>query len=94
VPFLKLLHSARFVISDGGSNQEELAWLGIPTLLMRAATERQDGLGGTVVISNYDEAVIARFVDEVLAGSAERSAPSTTLTPSATIARLLAADYL
>jgi UDP-N-acetylglucosamine 2-epimerase (non-hydrolysing) len=93
VPFLKLLNSARFVISDGGSNQEELAWLGIPTLLMRGATERQDGLGGTVVISNYDEAVITRFVDEVLAGNVERKPPTTTLTPSASIARHLAESY-
>ncbi len=94
VPFLKLLHGACFVVSDGGSNQEELAWLGIPTLLMRGATERHDGLGGTVVISNYDEAVIERFVDEVLAGSVERGMPTTTLAPSKTIARMLAEEYL
>lgn len=94
VPFLKLLNSARFVVSDGGSNQEELAWLGVPTLLMRAATERQEGLGGCVVLAHYDSAVIERFVDRVLTQPpilVARVAPSPS--PAQMIAQSLVRDY-
>ncbi|MCC6708977.1 MAG: UDP-N-acetylglucosamine 2-epimerase [Gammaproteobacteria bacterium] len=94
IPFLKLLCGARFVVSDGGSNQEELAWLGIPTLLMRGATERQDGLGASVVVSNYNAEVIAGFVDEVLARKDERKERAAVQSPSAMIAKMLAENYL
>lgn len=43
--FLHLAAGADCVLTDGGSNQEELAALGIPTIVMRARTERPDGLG-------------------------------------------------
>lgn len=43
--FMKVLNGAKFVITDGGSNQEELAYMGKPTLIMRKTTERQDGIG-------------------------------------------------
>ncbi|WP_247709520.1 UDP-N-acetylglucosamine 2-epimerase [Guyparkeria sp. SB14A] len=54
VPFMQLVSGARLVITDGGSNQEELSYLGVPTLLMRMATERQEGLGSNVVLSRFD----------------------------------------
>lgn len=62
VAFIRLLSSAQFVITDGGSNQEELSYLGVPTLLMREATERLEGLGATVTISHYDENIVRQFV--------------------------------
>jgi len=45
VEFLNLMADADFVLTDGGSNQEELSYLGIPTLLARQRTERMEGLG-------------------------------------------------
>lgn len=48
--FLGLLSNARGVFSDGGSNQEELAYLGVPTVLFRRRSERPDGLGRNVVL--------------------------------------------
>jgi len=48
--FLTLAAGAACVLTDGGSNQEELAALGVPTIVMRAHTERPDGLGGNVVM--------------------------------------------
>jgi UDP-N-acetylglucosamine 2-epimerase (non-hydrolysing) len=48
--FLRLAAGAQCVLTDGGSNQEELAVLGVPTLVMRQATERQDGLGENAVM--------------------------------------------
>ena len=47
--FLALMGRAKLVLSDGGSNQEELAYLGVPTVLFRDRSERPDGLGGNVV---------------------------------------------
>ena len=52
--FFALLKRADFVVTDGGSIQEESAYLGIPCLLLRKATEREEGLGANVVLSNYD----------------------------------------
>ncbi len=54
VAFCQLLDQAEFVITDGGSNQEELYYLGKPTLLMRKHTERIEGKGSTMMIGNYD----------------------------------------
>jgi len=60
--FVERLRDAPFVITDGGSIQEECALLGVPTLLWRARTEREDGLGDNVVLSKYDASVIDEFV--------------------------------
>jgi len=61
--FVTLLTRSAFVITDGGSNQEELSYLDKPTLLMREATERQEGLGRNAVLSGYDFDKVRAFVD-------------------------------
>ncbi len=43
--FMKLLRNSEFVITDGGSNQEELSYMGKPTLILRKMTERNEGIG-------------------------------------------------
>ena len=60
--FVRLLVGSRFLLTDGGSNQEEAAMLGLPTLLLRRATERQDGLDANVVLSGLQREVIREFV--------------------------------
>ncbi len=60
--FVRLLLGSRFLMTDGGSNQEEAAMLGLPTLLLRRATERSDGLGDSVTLSNLDPHAIRSFV--------------------------------
>jgi UDP-N-acetylglucosamine 2-epimerase (non-hydrolysing) len=60
--FVSLMEAADFVITDGGSIQEESSYMGVPCLLLRRATERQEGLDGNVVISNYDPEIIDAFV--------------------------------
>jgi len=59
--FIALIKHAEFVISDGGSNQEECYYLGKPCLLFRNATERQEGLGGNVVLSKFEAPAIKQF---------------------------------
>ncbi|MBD3867905.1 MAG: UDP-N-acetylglucosamine 2-epimerase [Acidobacteria bacterium] len=61
--FAALLRKAEFVVTDGGSLQEESSYLGIPCLLMRKATERQEGLGGNVCLSRLDSRTIRNFIE-------------------------------
>lgn len=63
--FVRLLSKSYFVITDGGSNQEELTYLGIPTFLMRKATERQEGLDRNVVIGSYSSNALSQFMTDV-----------------------------
>lgn len=60
--FVKLLLRSQFLMTDGGSNQEEAAMLGLPTLLLRRATERHDGLGDNVELSGLKRESIRDFV--------------------------------
>lgn len=61
--FIKLLNKAEFIITDGGSNQEESFYLGKPCLLLRKKTERQEGIGENAVLSAYSKKVVEDFVD-------------------------------
>jgi UDP-N-acetylglucosamine 2-epimerase (non-hydrolysing) len=87
--FIRLLDAAEFVVSDGGSNQEECFYLGKPVLLLREATERQEGLGLNCVLSRYEPAVIDRFVRAYAAHRQPAVAPA--VSPSARIAGYCAA---
>ncbi len=60
--FIKLLHGSEFMVTDGGSNQEECSYLGKPCLLLRKATERQEGLGKNVCLSQMKDSVIDDFI--------------------------------
>ena len=59
---MKLLDGAAFVITDGGSNQEELAYMGKPCLIMRDRTERTDGLGENARLYGGDLQAVDDFV--------------------------------
>jgi UDP-N-acetylglucosamine 2-epimerase (non-hydrolysing) len=67
--FVGLLKKTMFVITDGGSNQEELSYLGKPTLLMRQATERQEGLGTNVVLGAYERSKMLDFINGLASAS-------------------------
>ena len=62
--FLLLLQAAEFVVTDGGSIQEECAYLGKPCLLYRKRTERNDGLGENVCLSGLNPETLRAFVRE------------------------------
>ena len=61
--FIKLLYGSEFMVTDGGSNQEECSYLGKPCLLLRKATERQEGLGRNVCLSQMDDSLIDDFIN-------------------------------
>jgi UDP-N-acetylglucosamine 2-epimerase len=78
--FTRALAAAPFVVTDGGSVQEECALLGVPTLLWRQRTERGDGLGANVVLSCYDDQIVDRFLADPEA--LRTSPPASGSTPS------------
>ena len=82
-----MLAAAPFVITDGGSIQEECALIGVPTLLWRERSERPDGLGSNVVASRYDDEIIERFLADPEAYRVERLRP--TGSPSTEILEVL-----
>lgn len=60
--FLRLASGAACVLTDGGSNQEELAALGVPTIVMRPRTERPDGLGANALMEADVPGGVLEFV--------------------------------
>lgn len=62
INFVNLLKKSEFIITDGGTNQEEAYYLGKPCLLLRNATERIEGLGKNVLLSNNDKLNICHFI--------------------------------
>jgi len=60
--FLHFAEKADFIITDGGSVQEESYYLGVPCLLLRNCTERQEGIGENVIISKFDNEIINDFL--------------------------------
>lgn len=91
--FVRLLIGSSLLMTDGGSNQEEAAMLGLPTLLLRRATERPDGLGETVELSRLDPKVIASFVHRN-AGRQWQVRQLPELSPSAVIVDDIAASAM
>lgn len=79
--FLRLAAGADFVLTDGGSNQEELAALGVPTVVMRARTERPDGLGANAIMErDIPNGLCAWVAERRFLGL--RHAPAARLAPS------------
>ena len=65
IGFINLVSRSVFVVTDGGSNQEELSYLKIPTLLMRDATERPEGIGETAFLDGYKISVLKDFLEKI-----------------------------
>lgn len=86
--FLSLMAGATAVLTDGGSNQEELSYLGVPALLLRDATERQEGLGRNAVLVGDDETRVTAALAELTARAPSRNLPEGS--PSAIVADGLA----
>lgn len=60
--FMHLLAGSEFFLTDGGSNQEEMYYMGKPCLLLRNCTERVEGLNQNVVLSYGDKNIIGYFI--------------------------------
>lgn len=60
--FIDLLAGAEFVVTDGGSIQEESYFLNVPCLIMRSTTERQEGLGENAYLAMFNQDRIEQFL--------------------------------
>lgn len=60
--FVNLIDRSEFVITDGGSIQEECAYMGRPCLVMRSETERREGLDSVVRLSSFDWDEVTSFL--------------------------------
>lgn len=78
--FMKLLGHAQFVITDGGSNQEELHYMGKPCLIMRKTTERNEGLGKNAILFDGNiesmELFVQKYQDYITKPYYEENSPS------------------
>jgi len=91
VNFLHLVSHSQFVLTDGGSNQEECSYLGVPTLLLRQTTERQEGLGENVCLSRFDHAQTNEFLTHL--DHYRRKPLSQSISPSQIIVDWLKENY-
>jgi len=60
--FVHLLDKSEFVITDGGSIQEEAFYLNKPCFLLRKYTEREYGLGENAVLSKFSYPAMDTFL--------------------------------
>jgi len=60
--FLDLLAGADFAVTDGGSIQEECYSLDTPCLIMRAKTERMEGLGENAMLAGFSRERVEAFL--------------------------------
>jgi len=61
-PFISLLRRSAFLITDSGGSQEECYYLDHPCLVHRLKTERREGLGENVILSEFDFDVLREFL--------------------------------
>lgn len=69
--FVRLLLSARLVVTDSGGVQEEAAFLGIPVLVVRRTTERPEGIeAGCAELVGCDAQAVFRAASLLLTDEA------------------------
>lgn len=61
--FCRLLNGCEYIVTDGGSNQQECYYLGKPCLIMRSVTESIEGINGCCVLSCFKEETIQNFIN-------------------------------
>ncbi len=61
--FIHLISGAEFLVTDGGSIQEESYYLNIPCLVLRKRTERQEGQGHNIFMAEFNDDRVTYFLD-------------------------------
>ena len=63
IEFVDLIAGADFIVTDGGSIQEECYYLNKPCMVMRSKTERIEGLGENVQLVEFNPNQIEFFIE-------------------------------
>lgn len=67
VEFVDLMRNASIILTDSGGVQEEAPSLGVPVLVLRSKTERQEAIeAGTAQLVGTDPGTIVRNVNRIL----------------------------
>jgi UDP-N-acetylglucosamine 2-epimerase (non-hydrolysing) len=61
--FVSVMKRSSFMVTDSGGNQEESYYLDLPCLVHRKRTERREGLGENVVLSEHRLSALERFLE-------------------------------
>lgn len=61
--FTRLVRDSEFLVTDGGTNQEEAYFLGKPCLVLRNRTERIEGLGENAILAKGNKEIISNFFE-------------------------------
>lgn len=59
--FINFVTYANWVLTDSGGLQEECAFLGVPTLVHRVATERFEGVGENIHLNSWKKSTLLEF---------------------------------
>ncbi|MCX8024201.1 MAG: UDP-N-acetylglucosamine 2-epimerase, partial [Thermanaerothrix sp.] len=82
LPMVHLMRQATLVLTDSGGIQEEASSLGIPTLVLRAVTERPEGVeAGILKLVGTDSEVIVRETVRLLEDERAYSAMARATNP-------------
>jgi UDP-N-acetylglucosamine 2-epimerase (non-hydrolysing) len=82
LPFAHLMKAAHLVLTDSGGVQEEAPSLGVPVLVLRRETERQEAVeAGTVKLIGPDAEAIVRESERLLHDEAAYAAMSSAVSP-------------
>lgn len=60
--FMAIVKGSDYAVTDGGGLQEDCFFLGIPVVIHRERTERQDGLGVNATLSRMDVSAVKDFL--------------------------------
>lgn len=61
--FMAIVKNADYIVTDGGGLQEDSFFLGVPVIVHRERTERQEGIGLNASISRMDVSKVADFLN-------------------------------
>lgn len=62
--FINTINKAEFILTDGGSNQEEAYYMGKPALILRNVTERVEGLDQNIKLMKEDLNTLDEFIKD------------------------------
>jgi len=80
--FVSAMVKSRYVLTDGGSIQEEASYLNKPCIILRRTTERPHGLGKTAMLTSMDVQRDLEFLTGVEKGAAATGEIRSTVSAS------------
>jgi len=87
--FVRSMMEAKFVLTDGGSIQEEASYLEKPCLILRNRTERNHGIGKNAMLATWDVKQDVTHLIKKISETREQSAGNRDMQASRTILKAI-----